>query len=418
MKKHDFLFLLRSFFFFILFFILSILTNAKIHYFYFYRGTSVFWNYQMASSASFIYSVIMLFSLSSVFCLNNNKLKRSFLDGENSVGKFKFALRSKYFWIEFGVLAGFSGIFFYSSPICSQLMSGFLVNVNIIYEVKTVLAFLIVAVIIFIIEITSFLLTLGWWLNQDEKAKAKDKRNLEFIKELTITVLAWFFTSYTITSVYPALWSTIQVLWMLKFKLLLLLVILFAISFLLFYQKTYRLRRKLIKNMVRLSKEQGFEFSIVGHPYRAIIRSDESYHFLIKMGETKLACKFMSAKSRKNPLYLSEDGFAIYEKKRWFYSRHAMTKYFFDADKDARKIIIFSPCRSRIFKIRNMDTRDQDIPKESRRITVLNPRQNISMPVSTEQTTSANQVDVGDVCMGYQIFNTSGFINAIERKCI
>ena len=251
----------------------------------------------MASSASFIYSVIMLFSLSSVFCLNNNQLKRSFLDTENGVGKLKFALRSKYLWIEFGVLAGFSGIFFYSSPICSQLMSGFLVNVNIIYEVKTVLAFLIVAVIIFIIEITSFLLTLGWWLNQDEKAKAKDKRNLEFLKELTITALAWFMTSYTITSVYPALWTTARVIWMLKFKLPILLAIVFAIVFAMFYQKAYRLRRKLIKDMRRLSKEQGFEFSIVGHPYRAIIRSDESYHFLIKMGETKLACKFISAKS-------------------------------------------------------------------------------------------------------------------------
>ena len=294
-------------------------------------------------------------------------------------------------------------------------MSGFLVNVNIIYEVKTVLAFLIVAVIIFIIEITSFLLTLGWWLNQDEKAKAKDKRNLEFLKELTITALAWFMTSYTITSVYPALWTTARVIWMLKFKLPILLAIVFAIVFAMFYQKAYRLRRKLIKDMRRLSKEQGFEFSIVGHPYRAIIRSDESYHFLIKMGETKLACKFMSAKSRKNPLYLTEDGFAIYEKKRWFYSRHVMTKYFFDADEETRKIIIFSPCKSRIFKIRSMETRDQDVPKESRKIMFLRPVQNV---VITVAETTSRQVDVGDVCMGYQIFNTSGFVNAIERKCI
>ena len=371
----------------------------------------------MASSASFIYSVIMLFSLSSVFCLNNNQLKRSFLDAENSTGKLKFALRSKYLWIEFGVLAGFSGIFFYSSPICSQLMSGFLANVNIIYEVKTVLAFLIVTAIVFIIELLSFLVTLGWWSNQDEREKANNKRSLEFLKELCITVLAWFMTSYTITSVYPALWTTARVIWMLKFKLPILLAVLFGISFVIFYQKTYRLRHKLIQNMRRLSKEQGFEFSIVGHPYRSIIRADAGCHFLIQIGDRKFACKFMSAKSKKNPLYLTEDGFAIYEKKRWFYTRHAMTKYFFDADEDAQKIIIFSPCKSRIFKIRNMDTRDQDVPDERpAKFKGVSPL-TVAL-ASMNDTTSANQIDVGDACMGYRIFNTSGFLNAIERKCI
>lgn len=417
MKKHDFLFLLRSFFFFVLYTILSISTNSKIHYFYFYKGTSVFWNYQMASSASFVYCILMLFSLSSVFCLNNNQLKHSFLDAENSTGKLKFALRSKYLWIEFGVLAGFSGIFFYSSPICSQLMSGFFANVNIIYEVKTVLVFLIVVAIIFIIELVSFLLTLGWWSSQNERAKATDKRNLEFLKELVITVLAWFFTSYTITSVYPALWTTARVIWMLKYILPIVLAVVFAIIFLISYQKTFRLRRKLIKNLRRLSKEQRFEFSIVGHPYRAIIRPDKGYHLLIKIGETKLACKLMTAKSRRRSLYLAEDGFAIYEKKRWFYTRHAMTKYFFEADEDAQKIIIFSPCRSRIFKIRNMNTRDQDVPDDRpAKFKGVSPL-TVAL-ASMNDTTSANQIDVGDACMGYRIFNTSGFINAIERKCI
>lgn len=417
MKKHDFLFILRAFFFYILFTILSILTNSKIHYFYFYKGTSVFWNYQMASSASFVYCLLMLFSLASVFCLNNNQLKHSFWDRENSVGKLKFALCSKYLWIEFAVLSLFSAIFFYSSPICSELMSGFLANVNIIYEFKTVLAVFIVVTSIFVIELIATLLTLGWWSNQNEKDKAKDKKSLEFLKQLGITVLAWFFTSYTITSIYPALWSTAQVLWMLKFKLPIVIAVVFAIIFVITYQKTFRLRRKLIKNLRRLSKEQGFEFSIVGHPYRAIIRHDEGYHLLIKTGETKLVCKLMTAKSRRRSLYLTEDGFAIYEKKRWFYTRHAMTKYFFDAEEDAQKIIIFSPCKSRIFKIRNMDTLDQDVPKESRTIMVQSTRRNI-LPVSVNDTTSANQIDVGDACMGYRIFNTSGFINAIDRKCI
>ena len=371
----------------------------------------------MASSASFVYCLLMLFSLASVFCLNNNQLKHSFWDRENSVGKLKFAFLSKYFWIEFAVLSLFSAIFFYSSPICSELMSGFLANVNIIYEFKTVLAVFIVVTSIFVIDLVATLLTLGWWSSQNERVKATDKRNLEFLKELVITVLAWFFTSYTITSIYPALWTTAQVLWMLKFKLPILLAIFFVIAFVLFYQKTYRLRRKLIKAMRRLSKEQGFGFSIVGHPYRSIIRSDNGYHFLIKIGEKKLACKFMTAKNSRRSLYLAEDGFAIYEKKRWFYTRQAMTKYFFDADEDAQKIIIFSPCKSRIFKIRNMDTRDQDVPDDRpAKFKGVSPL-TVAM-ASMNDTTSANQIDVGDACMGYRIFNTSGFINAIERKCI
>ena len=418
MKKHDFLFILRAFFFYILFTILSILTNSKIHYFYFYRGTSVFWTYKMASSASFVYCLLMLFSLASVFCLNNNQLKHSFLDRENSVGKLKFALCSKYLWIEFAVLSLFSAIFFYSSPICSELMSGFLANVNIVYEFKTVLAVFIVVTSIFVIELVAMLLTLAWWSQQGAKEKIKNKRNLEFAKELAITVVAWFLTSYTITSVYPMLWTTARVIWMLKYILPIVLALVFIILFAIFYQKTYRQRRKLIKNLKRLSKEQGFEFSVVGHPYRAIIRADEGYHLLIKIGKTKLACKLMSAKSRRRSLYLAEDGFAIYEKKRWFYTRHVMTKYFFDADEDTRKIIIFSPCRSRIFKIRNMSTLEQDVPKESRKITVHNPRQNIPMTVVSAGETTSRQVDVGDKCMGYELYNTSGFINAIERKCI
>ncbi len=419
MKKHHIhylLFALRSFFFYLFFSELSALTRNKIHFFYFYRGSDTFWNPKMASKVGFVFIVLMLLSVASVFCLNNNRLRQDFAETDGSVKTFKFAITSKYLWIEFVALSVFGALFFSLTPICTELFSGFLANVSASFVIKKILSICIATITIFATLLLAMVLTLGWWREQRLIGKEKNKTGLEFAKELAITAVAWFLASLTVTSIYPAIITTAVVISMIWQALLIIVLVVVAFLFFMFYQRTARQRRKAIKKLKQLSQEQGFEFSIVGHPYRSIIRSEESYHMLIKIGEVKLACRFMSAKSRKRALYLADDGFAIYEKKRFFYTRHVMTKYFFDADEDARKIIIFSPCRSRMFKIRNMETREKDVPNDGvKKIIKFSPLQSMIFNV---EDTSSKAIDVGDKCNGYELYNTSGFINAIERKCI
>ena len=416
MKKHVLLFTLRSFFFYLFFSVLSAITRNKIHYFYFYRGNASFWNSQMASSVGFVFTVLMLLSVASVFCLNNNRLRQDFAETNGGVKLFQFAITSKYLWIEFLALSVFGAIFFSLTPICTELFSGFLANVSARFVLKKILSICIATTIIFATLLLAMVLTLGWWREKRLSGKEKNKTGLEFAKELAITAIAWFLASLTVTSIFPAIITTAIVAAMMWDILLAAIVILSALSFLIFYLRATKQRRNTIKNIERLSKEQGFEFSVVGHPYRSIIRPDESYHMLIKMGEVKLACKFMSARSKKRALYLADSGFAIYEKKRFFYTRHVMTRYFFDADEDARKIIIFSPCRSRMFRIRSMETREKDIPNDGvKKIIKFSPLQRMIFNIVD---TSSAAIDVGDKCNGYELYNTSGFINAIDRKCI
>ena len=99
----------------------------------------------------------------------------------------------------------------------------------------------------------------------------------------------------------------------------------------------------------------------------------------------EIACRFISQASRISPLYLHENGDTQYERDRFFFKHSVIDRYFFNADEGVQKVVIACPCRGRIIVKRDGAER---------------------------------VLDVGDKVMEYKIYNSSGFINAVERDCI
>jgi hypothetical protein len=149
--------------------------------------------------------------------------------------------------------------------------------------------------------------------------------------------------------------------------------------------RTIRARQSCIKGVKRIAKNMSFSVSVNGHPYRSVFRPDDGPHVLLKNEKRLIACRFISAPKSKTPLYLYDDGTAIFENDRVIAKHYVSEKYFFDIDGEAQKIIIVCPCRGRIYLKREEEER---------------------------------LVDIGDRVMEYKIYNSSGFLNAIERDCI
>ena len=90
----------------------------------------------------------------------------------------------------------------------------------------------------------------------------------------------------------------------------------------------------------------------------------------------------MSAAKKSIPVYLHENGDAIYEDKGILFKHTVTQKYAFDADNGFEKIIVVCPCNANVF--------------------ITNGREE-------------SLADSGDRCMEYKIYNSSGLLNAIER---
>jgi hypothetical protein len=142
-----------------------------------------------------------------------------------------------------------------------------------------------------------------------------------------------------------------------------------------------RQKRTALKKIKALGKEMGFSVETGAKPYSSSTPSN-AYHFILRMKGRNIACRFVSSSKKSIPLYLHENGNAIYEYKKLLFSHLVTQKYAFDTEENAEKIIIVCPCNGNVF--------------------IKNDREE-------------RLADIGDKCMEYKIYNSSGFLNAIER---
>ena len=363
----------------------STLASFNIQSSMFTRYVRDFWNIQLYNKVSFIYSLLIFFSIASVLCLYNISLKNTFVNRDKRSVKFFFILKNPLFWIEFAVIAAFFMAFSMLTPTVF-LINGFLNDFSN-FALKTLLSILLTLISFLILYYLAYHSTLSWWESQTKEKGAPSvlKTVILFVVQYVVTATLWVICGVAVSIVTPMLFTTYKVIGAFKIPLLIIIFIL-AITF-----ATYRYaiiiysRRKFIKKLRRVCIENGFTFSLHAHPYRSAFYPDEGYHLLLKKEEKIISCRLISAPNKKTPLYLFENGYTTYEKNRIVYKHYISEKYFFDADGDTKKIIIVCPCRGKIF-IKNK--------------------------------TEEHLVDVGDRVMEYRLYHASSFINAIERDCI
>ena len=363
----------------------STLASFNIQSSMFTRYVRGFWNIQLYNKVSFIYSLFIFFSIASVLCLYNTSLKSAFVNRDKQSVKFFFIVKNPLFWIEFAVISAFSIVFSALTPIIF-LTNGFFNNFSN-FALKTFLSILITLPSFLILYYLAYHSTLSWWESQTKEKDAQStlKTVILFVLQYVVTATLWVIGGMAVSIVTPMLFTTYKVIGAFKIPLLIIIFIL-AITF-----ATYRYaiiiysRRKFIKKLRRVCKENGFTLSLYGHPYRSTFYPDDGYHLILKNEEKVISCRFVSAPNKTTPLYLFENGYTTYEKNRILFKHYISEKYFFDADSDTKKVVIVCPCRGKIF-IKN--------------------------------ETEEHLVDVGDRVMEYRLYNASSFINAIERDCL
>ena len=351
----------------------------------FQKHVQDFWNEQLYSKVNFYYSLFIFFSLASVFWLNQIYLKKSFLSENNRSGKIRFIFTSPYVWIEFAMISVCAFIFTLLPPF-SDLIKGYF-NVGYSLWAKRLFCLLISIPTLLTLDFLACLSTLNWWTREKKKKKTEAEKHpiVSFLVQLCSTVALWILGGYAIYVVVPmlySLWPIIKVV-VIAFFGLLLAVLAFWIGSR--YMRIIHARRSLIKRLKVICKEKGSSLSLNGHPYRSAFYPDEGHHLLLQNGRSTIACRFISSPKNKTPLYLYDDGIATYAEDMVVAKYYVSEKYFFNIDGNAQKIIIVCPCRGKIFLKREDDERS---------------------------------VDVGDKVMEYKIYNSSGFLNAIERECL
>ena len=378
--------ILRSFLLISLFCLSAIFTGVLLRYNSFTRHVSGFWNVQRYYRVNLIYSLLVFFSLASVFCLNNNKLRQAFEEREKTVSGIRFVFTSIYFRIEIAIMFACSLLFSFSSPFI-DLTHGYLAGLECGFAVKKILSLAILFPILVLLDFLAHLSTIIWWSDQKKKTKSKTPhRSMRFfLLQLSCTVALSLFCSSAMTLVCPMLTTVFVVLNQIKIPLLIVILVTFLMFYWMRYMQIIHSRRKLIRQLKRLKKELGLKITVNAHPYFSAIRPDEGYHLMIRSDKKKIACRFIASPKSTTALYLHENGFATYVNDYVLFKHYASEKYFFDAESDTKKIILVCPCRGKIFK--KNDEQEQ-------------------------------LADVGDKMMEYRIYNSEGFINAIRRDCI
>lgn len=347
-----------------------------------FRG---FWTNELFDQVSFFYSLIILFSLTGIFALNNIGLKTDFFNRNSKIKKLNFALKNPTFWIEYAVFTLLSVLFFMLLPF-SNLTTGFFSHMS--RTNGELVAIAITIPTIFAIKLIAYISTFNWWTEENKKKKFKDNRKpfISLIIQLGFSSLIYIFGGFAATIAFTMFSTAISIFAAIKFSIILTItLIIFSVLLIIYLIKqteAVRQRYSMLKKVKSLGKKAGFSLELCAKPYSSSSLPDNAYNFIIRMNNRNIACRFVSSINKSIPVYLHENGTATYVHHKILYKHLVSEKYAFDAAEKVEKFIIVCPCNGNIF--------------------IKNDR---------EERLS----DVGDKCMEYKIYNSSGFINALER---
>lgn len=383
-KYHRILSVFRSFFLFTVFSIVSSISYVLITSARTIKQFRGFWTDELFNRVNFFYSLLILFSLTSVLFINNHKLKEDFENRKDDIGLVRFLLTNSEFWLAFVGYVFFIALLPILPPF-GNLIKGFFADASGIDSWIIVLS--IGAPTVFLIMLAACLSTLLFWAEKRKRQKNGRNPLVNFALQLAYTSFFWMIGGFAVSVAYPMLATAFSILGALgtAFLLTAFFAVLAAFCVWILFQRvrTVGLRRDVIKKARRLGKAMGFSLETKGRMSTSALIPDNTYHFLVRMENKNVACRFVSSYKKSTPVYLHENGTVIYENHRIIFKHYVSEKYAFDVNENVEKVIIVCPCNGNIFIKNDYEER---------------------------------LADVGDRCMEYRIYNASGFLNAIERN--
>lgn len=364
-----------------IFFILNILCGENLRSKAFLRHVPEFWSLPLYCKVGFVFSLIMLFSLFSIFTLNDYSYKKRFFDRADTKMSFKdkcgFIITDRAFLIElttvlFWVLILPLRVFWF------DLMHGFY---------NSYLMLLVITPIVAVLIFAAHMATVNWWMRQKaSKGYSFTQKSClrTLIKQFAGTAIIYPISAFALSLVFPMLmtfWNIAKYL-----GIAIVVAIVLPIALITAFKKARFIlsRKKLVKTLQKLSDQKKCSILEIKNLYS----SKQGFNLLVRKNNVFYCCKLVCAPKYKTPLYFHDDGCLRYTKGYTFlgidlFYHEITTEYFFEGE--GKKILIVVP--------------------------------STIQAISTDGH-QERKLNIGDRLMEYTIHDAESFLGAIDRDCL
>ena len=162
-----------------------------------------------------------------------------------------------------------------------------------------------------------------------------------------------------------------------------------------------RKRRKLIKGIKRICKSNGYELSPIRAPYRGLFRFYEGADFCVRIGEQTYDCKLIGSKLKTGIMVFDYEGkFEVRVNLRMLRVGHVAMggAYMHQAQLPLFKTVT-----------------DYAFESEHKKILIICPTCAVTAVIDRGSYTS---IDTGSIIGEYKIYNSTGFLGALDRNCL
>lgn len=344
-----------------------------------------FWNDRLYSGVAFFYSLLILFSMLSVFVLHDKVYRARFIEVARETVGFKkrlvFVLRSKEAWIDIATLCVLPLII---SPIAyNNFVNAFLFGID--PTLQFVIFIVIFALCSALLSIIAYLSTLNWWARPKESRRdaQKSQNAKSWIKQLLFSIFMYLLVAPLLSLVIPFLWSVVLTAELLIVTLTAIVVFGTLGYISIKYLRALRHRRRLMKKMKRAMKNGYCRLVWTKDIYRSVFKFKEGANICLERNGKKYYCKLITPLKKKHTVYFGEEGWVTVERHMVMAMHYRSDKYFFDAEDASKKILVVNPGALRIYATDKVHNRE---------------------------------LQSGDRVMDYYVYRTDNFINGIERE--
>ncbi len=362
-------------------FLLPLFTASGI----FERYIQGFWTEDLYSAVRYGYLFLIQFSLISIFVLHDREYRARFLSCEERLkgffAKLTFVLRSGELWCDVITLCALTAIM--PSWAYTDMRYGFLLSVDAKWHFFIFLVVSFVTVTFF--SLVAYCATLNWWARPREKRREilKKKDAIDWIKQVGFSVAMYLAGALVLPVVIPFVWSVMMTFWMLIVTMTIMVLLLILWLFTFKYIRAIYHRHRLMKHMKKALRGGFGRLVSAKGVYRSVFNSYEGANIVLEREGQKYFCKLITPLKRRYIVMLDEAGVVTYEHRAAIATHYKSERYYFDADNGARKIIVVNPGALHIYATDGLRNRE---------------------------------LHSGDKVMGYYLYRSDNFINAILRQ--
>lgn len=381
--------LLRAFFLCLIFITMSAITFGAIQGGTENREVLGFWSEIRYNRVSFVYSLLIFFSYSEIFSLNDYGMKMRFYEKDaDSEGKLEFIFKRSGFPLSFAAVVAMTAFVSFVFPgiyPMSALINGFLHGYDLSALSKKIIALAILIVIIFIIMFFAHLSAVSWWAGQGQGKRNEKKSVLRFILKIYLMAVLWAIGASVLIIVYPMFSTTLTIISVVWRPLLAVALVIIAVFLIFVYGRVISQRRQLMLKVKRICKIKGYAFKTNGSFISSILTYRKKYDFSVETAKKRYLCKIETVPQRRSPVFLNENGTIRYIKDRIIFKHHVTDTYTFEAEKGEGKVLIFCPFPVYLY---------------------------------AEDERSQRTIESGDVMMEYRVYRPLEFTASLDRELI